>query len=568
MTDFIKHLPLYETIRSYKKEYISKDLIAALTVAVVAIPQSMAYAIIAGVEPVYGLYTAIITVILGSLFGSSNHLVSGPTNAICLLIASSMKSYMGLENAYEMLFLLTFTVGAIQLIFGLLKLGKAVNYVSHPVIVGFSGGAGILIAMGQLNQLLGMSIPNSAQMATMEKIVYLATHLGQTNLYALAAGIVTIAIIIVCKKISKNIPGSLIGIIVPAIFIMLFALEKQGIKLTGDMPSSLPPFKMVQFNLDSFSKIFSGAVAIAIIGLVEAISISKSIASTSKQKIDANQEFIGQGLSNLVASFFQCFAGSGSFTRSAINYHSGAKTRLAAIFSGAMVALVLVFFAPLAKFIPMPCLAGVIIVIGYGMVNKKEIRKIMKAGKTDSIAMWVTFAATILLPELDWAIYLGIAISIILYLAGTNKVPVKILVPSDSDSSRFVEKDLTSIAEKQDVLNIQLAGNLYFGSVSDLETKLHALMDKANTFVLWMQRVVSIDATALDAIKNFIRDVKAAGGNVVICGVESSLNQVLHNCDVIAAVGAENAFITGNDIRASGVLARNRASALVKAKRA
>ncbi|MDP4159048.1 MAG: SulP family inorganic anion transporter, partial [Bacillota bacterium] len=349
-----KYLPLVGTIKNYKAEYFRKDLIAALTVAVVAIPQSMAYALIAGVNPVYGLYTAIVSTIICSIFGSSKHLIAGPTNAIALLVAGSMRNYMGLDNAYQLLFLMTFIVGALQILYGVMKLGKVINFVSHTVIVGFSAGAGLLIALGQLSTLLGIQIKNSAEMVTTEKFYYVMTHLSQTNLYAFGLGLMTIAIMVICKKISKNLPGALIGIIIPIFFIIIFSLESKGVKLTGNIPSSLPPFKMVQFSLDSIKEVFSGAIAISIIGLVEAISISKTIASTSRQKIDANQEFIAQGLGNAGSAFFQCFPGSGSFSRSAINYHNGAVSRFAGILSGVVVGLVLVFFAPYAKYIPNP----------------------------------------------------------------------------------------------------------------------------------------------------------------------------------------------------------------------
>ncbi|MDR3543960.1 MAG: SulP family inorganic anion transporter, partial [Desulfosporosinus sp.] len=343
-----KYIPILETIKGYKKENFRKDLIAALTVTVVGIPQYMAYALIAGVSPVYGLYTGIIAAIVGSAFGCSNQLITGPTNAICLITASAMIRYMGFPNAYQMLFLMTFIVGVLQVIYGAIKLGKVIDFVSHTVLIGFTAGAGILIALGQVNTLLGMSIKDSAAMSTMEKMYYIITHINQTNYYALGLGVMTMAIIVICKKISKNLPGALIGITVPIFFILMFALEKKGVKLTGTIPSALPPFKMVQFSLASAKNIFSGAFAISIIGLVEAISISKAISTNTRQKIDSNQEFIGQGISNIVASFFQCFPSSGSFSRSAINYVNGAVTRFSGILSGVFVALVLLFFAPYA----------------------------------------------------------------------------------------------------------------------------------------------------------------------------------------------------------------------------
>ena len=564
-----KYIPIIESIGSYKREYFGKDLVAALTVAVVAIPQSMAYALIAGVNPVYGLYTAIVSTIIASIFGSSKHLVAGPTNAIALLVAGSMRNYMGLDNAYQLLFLMTFVVGALQIIFGVIKLGKVINFVSHTVIVGFSAGAGVLIALGQLNTILSITIKNSAQMPTTLKFFYVITHLNQTNLYALGMGLMTIAIILLCKRLNKNLPGALIGIIIPIIFIISFALEQKGVNLTGNIPSSLPPFKMVQFSIGSIKDVFSGAIAIAIIGLVEAISISKTISSTSRQKIDANQEFIAQGLANAVSSFFQCFPGSGSFTRSAINYHNGAVTRFAGIMSGVVVALVLVFFAPFAKYIPSPCLAGVLIITGYSLVDKKEIKKVMKVGKfkSDSIAMSVTFLATILMPDLDYAIYTGIALSIALYLKDTNKVPVKILIPTQGKDSQIIEQEVESIYEKVDVLIVQLEGSLYFGSAYDLEEKLDSLVNKAKVFILRMKYVTTIDLTSLNALKIFGRTVRETGGILIVSGVKPDLSSMLEKSGLVSDIDVNNIFMAENEIFASSTNALERARAVLNSEK-
>lgn len=543
-----KYIPLLETIRTYEKGNLKKDIIAALTVAVIAIPQSMAYAIIAGVNPVYGLYTAIVSTIIASAFGSSNFLIAGPTNAISLLVASGMKNYMGLDNAYEMLFLMTFLVGVFQILFGVIKLGKVINYVSHSVIVGFTAGAGILIALGQLNQFLGVSIKNSAQMSTMNKLYYLLNHLNDVNYYSLGLGLLTIVVISVSKKISRNIPGALLGICVSIILVVTFNLEQVGVKLTGNIPSQLPPFKMINFDLNSIREVVGGAIAISIIGLVEAISISKSISAQSRQKIDANQEFIGQGLANTVSSFFQCFAGSGSFTRSAINYYSGAATRMAGIFSGIFVAVVLLFFAPYAKYIPMPSLAGVIVNIAYNMVNKKEMKKIFNIGKSDSFAMIVTACATILLPELDYAVYTGIIVSIALYLKDSSNAGVKVLIPVQGDEDHFVEKSIESIKSKIDTVIIQIQGMLYFGCAEELEKKLDLLIGKSEVVIIQMQNITSIDITSMDVLKLFIQKVKEQGGHVTLIGVSSRLNSMLEKSQVAQEIGAENIHLSQEEI--------------------
>jgi len=558
-----KYIPILETIKDYKKEYLSKDLIAALTVTVVGIPQYMAYALIAGVNPVYGLYGGIVAAIIGSALGCSNQLITGPTNAICLLTASAMIRYMGLPNAYQMLFLMTFMVGILQIVYGVVRLGKVIDFVSHTVLVGFTAGAGVLIALGQVNTLLSISIKNSADMSTMEKMYYVITHISQTNLYATGLGLMTMAIIVICKKISKNLPGALLGITVPIFFIITFSLEKKGVKLTGAIPSSLPPFKMVQFSLTSMKDMMSGAFAISIIGLVEAISISKAISTNTRQKIDSNQEFIGQGISNLVSSFFQCFPSSGSFSRSAINYINGGASRFAGILSGVFVAIVLIFFAPYAKFIPSPCLAGVLIITGYGLIDQKEIKKVIKAGMltSDSIAMWVTCILVIVLLNLDYAIYTGIVLSIVLYLKDTNKAPIKLLIPAQGQESQVVEQEIESIKEKVDVLIIQLEGNLYFGAASDLGEKLESYVPKARVFILRMKYVTTIDLTSLSALRVFVRNVREAGGILIISGVNPELDLLLKRSNLDTDIGVENIFMSENEVFASTTNALEKARA-------
>lgn len=560
-----KYVPILETIKDYKRENIRKDFIAALTVTVVGIPQYMAYALIAGVSPVYGLYTGIVAAILGSAFGCSNQLITGPTNAICLLTASAMIRYMGLPNAYQMLFLMTFLVGVLQIIYGVIKLGKVIDFVSHTVLVGFTAGAGVLIALGQVSTLLGISIKNSAEMSTMQKMYYIVTHISQTNLYALGLGLLTMAIIVICKKISKNLPGALIGITVPIFFIIMFALDKKGVKLTGTIPSSLPPFQMVQFSLASLKDILSGAFAISIIGLVEAISISKAIATNTHQKINSNQEFIGQGIANIVASFFQCFPSSGSFSRSAINYVNGAVSRFSGILSGVFVALVLLFFAPYAKYIPSPCLAGVLIVTGYGLVDKKEIKKVVKSGifSSDNIAMWVTCILVIVLLNLDYAIYAGIALSIALYLKDTNKAPIKLLIPSQGKEFQIIEQEIESVNDKVDILIVQLEGNLYFGAATDLGDRLNGLVNKSRVFILRMKYVTTIDLTSLSALKVFIRNVREAGGILIISGVKSDLDAMLKKSNLDSDIGADNIFMSENEVFASSTNALERARAVL-----
>jgi len=550
---------------TYKKEYFRFDFIAAVTVAVVALPQSMAYAIIAGVDPVYGLYSAIVLSILGSMFGNSNHLATGPTNAISLLIASNMAVYVGKPNLIEMLMMLTFLAGAIQFMMGALKLGKLVNYVSHSVIVGFTAGAGVIIALGQFNQLLGITLPQGIH-STVEKVIATFEHLDQTNYYALGLGLLTIFISVMAKKINKNLPGALLGLIVCGFLVVALGLDRFGIRLTGEIPSAIPPFQILSFNIQAMGALFNGALVIAVIGLVEAVAISKAIATRSGQKLDSNQEFIGQGVANMGGAFFGAIAGSGSFTRSAINFQNGAVTRLSGVLAGGMVMVILLFMAPYAKYIPSAALAGVIMVVAYSMVDKMAFRKVIKSNKNDAAIMTVTFLTTILAPELEYAIYAGILISLFLYLKDNGQATVRMLSLADKEGSKIIETNVqpkSSLPLGLPIAIIQLDGNLYFGNASDLEEKLSLTRGNARVYILKFKGVSIIDITAMEVIENFIEKVQHDDKKVLLCGIRPELKEKLERCHVTKCVGEHNVFLADNEVYKSLTSSLCRAEALL-----
>lgn len=550
----LDQIPLLADLKVYRKENWKFDLMAGLTVAIVALPQSMAYALIAGVDPVYGLYTSIIAVIIGSIFGSSDHLITGPTNAIALMIASQVKNFTD-SNFLTMLFILTFLVGLIQFLLGILRVGKIINFVSHSVIVGFTAGAGIIIALGQLNQFLGISLPKGYNPLYV-KVWQTLAAIDQTNLYALGLANLTVAIILICKKINKNIPGSLLGLIVSACLVALFNLGDKGIKLVGEIPNNLPLFRLPQaFPVHFIFDLMGGAAAIAIVGLVEAISISKSIALSSEQRINPNQEFLGQGLANMLAAFFQCIPASGSFTRSAINYASGGKTKLAGILSGIIVAFMLVFFAPYAKYIPNASLAGVIITVAYNMVNKHAIHKIVKASRFDMLVMVITIGATVLMPDLEQAILTGIIVSVIVHVWNTGEIKVKLLQPDDQFTFKELEigEGLQHNEGSTRVTLINIEGDLYFGSANDLEEKLRPVLEDPQIAVciLRLKRVNVVDISAIEVVENFIVSLQKRGKQILLCGVEPTMKKFLDKLGITAMIGEANVFLAEEKLFAS-----------------
>ncbi|AEG60119.1 SulP family inorganic anion transporter [Desulforamulus ruminis] len=564
--NILKFIPILDTLRHYNKSDFKFDLTAALTVAVVALPQTMAYAMIAGVHPAYGLYSGIVLTILASSFGSSNQLATGPTNAICLLIAAYMVPFVGQDNFFANLFLLTFMVGAIQFAMGVFRLGSLVNYVSHAVIVGFTAGAGIIIAMGQLNNLLGVKLPGG-HLSSIDKVVICFQSLDKMNYTAFGIGLFTIAVIILCKKISKNIPGALLGVVFSVILVVALDLEKYGVKIVGEIPKAIPPLSMPNFSLSAVSDLSAGALVIAIIGLVEAVSISKAIASQTQQKINPNQEFIGQGIANMGGSFFSCIAGSGSFTRSAITFQNGGRTRLTGVLVGFIILIVLFFFAPYAKYIPNASLAGVIMVVAYSMIDKKAMVKVLKTNRNDAVVLLVTMLTTIFAPELEYAIYAGVALSLLLYLKDSGVASVRTLAPIQASDGRFVEREINgekNTAEAQSISIIQLEGNLYFGSASDLEKKLSEAYNDSKVYLIRFKGGAIIDITALEVIESFINRAMGDGRRIILSGVTPKLHKMLDKMHIIHHVGEENIFMEDDEVFASSGKALDEASSFVR----
>jgi sulfate permease, SulP family len=550
--DRMAGLSFLEPLLHYRREYFKYDLTAAITVTLLAVPQGMAYALIAGVDPVIGLYSSIVCRILGSLFGSSNHMVTGPTNAIALLVAAYMSPFLGQTDFYQMLFLLTFLIGLIQFVLGALRLGNLVNYVAHSVIVGFTAGAGVIIALGQFNELLGIRLP-AGHWSTLQKVMITYLSLSQINYYALVLGLLTIIIVVTCTKVDKKLPGALLGLLFSGLAVAIFGLDQYGVKLMNQIPSAVPPFTMLHYTAE-LGNLVNGALVIAVIGLVEAMSIGKAISSQTLQKIDANQEFIGQGIANMGGAFFSCMPASGSFTRSSVNFQSGARTKLSGILSGFIMLLGLMFFARYIVYIPGASLAGLIMVVAYSMINFRALVKVIKCNRNDAIILWVTFLTTIFAEHLEYAIYAGLAISIILFLRETSAVHIKLFIPgenNDEPSSEY-EIDWGYLRSHQPpTIIVAFVGSLYFGSAADLEAKLKDIYEHGSSFVLRFNSLSAIDITSLEVLENFITRAAREDKKVALYGVHPDLMIMLIRSNILGHVGEENVFSPEDEMLAT-----------------
>jgi len=541
----IHPLPFLTSIKRYNAKKLRADLIAGLTVAVITLPQSIAYALIAGVHPKYGLYASIIPTIISAFFRSSKHVILGPTNSASMVLASTLSSIavggviiqsMPEQDKMALVFLLSFLAGVIQLIFGLVNAGNLVNFVSFSVTIGFTAGAGILIAFNQLKNFLGISVGAGSHFifSTYEVL----SHINETNLISLSLGLFTIALILFLKRFAPKIPGPLVSIIACGLLAYFFDLPEFGVKMVGDIPRTAISFSRFHFNLEIFKALAPSALAFAILGVIEAFSISKAISNLNGEKANENQDFFAQGLANIAGAFFSSIPVSGSFTRTMTNFNAGARTRFAGAFSGLIVLFALVFFSSLAKYIPIPSLAGMIIIIAYSMVSLEDIAFAYNAARADRIVVVGTFLSALIL-ELQDAIFVGVFLSLILFLRKISHPQIIKVLPRPTDK-KLVPYDISGSRCSQ-LKIFQVDGSLFFGAAAEMERKLRDFnTDKVNALIVRLKGVRMIDATGAYALKKFLNDCKKNNTRVIFAGVRSAVRKTLERSGLIKEIGEEN----------------------------
>jgi SulP family sulfate permease len=509
-------------IRGYAPSNLRPDLVAGLTVAVILLPQAIAYALIAELPPQTGLYAAIIAAIVGALWGSSSHLQTGPTNAISLLILATLVPVATAGTAEYLVIagLMAVLVGVIQLALGLVRLGVLVNFVSHSVIVGFSAGAGVLIAVKQLRHLLGLEFSSHGLVDTVHGVL---THLPATHLLTLALGVGTMLLIVLLKLLNPKLPGPLIAMVVAAAAVGIAGLQQQGVVVIGELPRTLPPVTDFSFlSMEKIGELAPGALAIAAIGLVEAMSIARSIAGQSNQRLDSNQEFVGQGLANIATGILSGYPCSGSFTRSAVNFEAGARTRLASAFSGLFVLIAMLALAPFAAYVPRAALSGVLILTAYSMIDRKEIARIWRGARADAMIMVITFLATLFL-HLEFAVLGGILLSFAIYIVKTSVPRVSPVLP-DEEFRHFAHQPQKPPCPQLAILDI--LGDLYFGAVSHVEKAIGqhlAANPDQRDLLLRMYSVQQCDFSGIHALESIVRSVRERGGDVYLVRVRKSV---------------------------------------------
>ena len=546
MIKFASIFPFLAWFRLTTKETIKADFIAGLTGAIIVLPQSVAFATIAGLPPEYGLYTAMVVPIIAAFFGSSFHLVSGPTTAISIVVFAAISKHAipGSEEFIAMALTLTFLAGVYQLVFGLAKFGMLVNFISHNVVIGFTAGAALLIASSQVPYILGIEIVKGENFVDTWSALF--SGFGEINIYLLIVGLSTLASSIIVKLYKPQLPNLLIGMFVGGFVAFYLSNFTQTIETVGVMPAYLPPLSMPDFSLNTLKSLAPEAFAIALLGLIEASSIGRSIATKSNQKIDPSQEFIGQGTSNIVASFFSSYASSGSFTRTGVNYEAGARTPLSAILAALVLMLIVFLVAPLIAYLPFAAMASVILVVSYNLIDYKHIKKTFSYSRSESVIFTATFLATLLL-ELEFAIYLGVLLSLMLFIAKTSTPEIHTLAfgsPASAELRKLQSIRNSPLTQCPQLKIIRVDMSIYFGSINHIQKQISRIIDnqRIRHILIVASGVNFIDLAGMEGLLVEDKRLKKLNGSLYFVAVKSSVLDLMEKAHFIDEIGEDNFF--------------------------
>jgi sulfate permease, SulP family len=546
----LRRVPALDSLRTYSLRSLRLDLFAGLTVAAVAVPQAMAYASIplGPTEVRYGLYTAIVMTAVGALFDSSRQLINGPTNAICIALASAIATVPEAER-FQAAVLMAFLVGSFQLAITLFRLGDLTRFISQSVIVGFTLGAAVLLALGQLKNLLGLPAQGQLDDHFLLQFYRTMRRIDLINWHAFGIGLATIFLALVLRALARRLhaqlPELLIVMVLMAGAVWFFAWDQAPVKVDviGAIPSELPSFDPPTFSWPRIRELTSSALAIAVLGLLEAVAMAKAIAARTHQKLDINQQCLSEGLANLVGSFFQCFPGSGSLTRSALNVQAGAVSQWSGVFAAGAVALTVVAFAPFARYIPRAALAGILLVAAWRLVDRKQLMYHLRTTRFDMQIVLATAISAIAI-NIEFCILIGVFLSVALYVRRAARLHMTELTMT---AERVVRERDAADPRCDRIAIYSLEGELFFGSAPDLEALFETFAQRAGqatrVIVLRLKRVRNPDAVCLELFERFIATMKERGIQLLLCGVRDDFAKMLRVSGLEAALGKENIFI-------------------------
>lgn len=529
--------------KGYKRADFKPDLLAGVTVAAVAIPQAIAYASIAELPPQYGLYTALVGAMVGALWGSSRYLGTGPTNGVSLLLLPVLLSVAqpGTREFLIAASTIAVMVGLLKIVLAGLRFGALVTLASRGVLTGFATGAAINIAVGQLKHLLRIDVPPAPELYLTCKRILEQIH--ATHTLSLGLGLGTLALLIVLRKVGPRGTAALGSIIVAGILVVTLGLEERGVKLVGSIPRTLPPFTWTSFDtlpdLATVGALGMGSLAVALLGLVEAVASAQTLARRSGDRLDSNQEFFGQGMASVAVGLFSGYPCSGSFTRSALAHQSGGRTHLTGVITGLTILIGMLLFAPYARYIPRSAIAGVLLAIAWGMIDRDAIRRVFRTSKTETAIMVMTFLATLTQP-LDFAILAGVLFSLAFFVLRSALPRVYPVVP-DPTYRHLVRIPGAPTCPQIGIMNIR--GPLFFGAVYHIEEELRHNLEVnpgQTLLVLRMHGVDICDLSGIETLESTVNLYRSFGGDVFLVRPRAPVREVMEQSGFLEQLGRDH----------------------------
>ena len=544
----------------YASGDLRRDLLAGLTVAAISLPQAMAYALLAGVDPRFGLYSAIVVTAVASVFGSSSHLINGPTSAISLVVFSALAFFDPDQKieAAEGMFLLGAMVGSVQIFVAVFRLGDLTRYISESVILGFMSAAAFLLAVGQIGNVLGVRDKGTGSQHVLYRLWLTLTEGDAVNLKAVAISVGTLLLALIARRLVRRYRLPQMDMLAVLIIVALGAYGvgwsvpgiggKTAIAVAGTVPAGLPTPHIPTIKFSWIRQLAPDALAIAFLGLLEALAIAKSIANETRQTLDFNRQCLAEGIANLTGSFFRCLPGSGSLSRSAINFQAGGATRFSGIISAVAVALAVLALAPLARYVPRPALAALLLLTAVRLIDPKRLAYTVRASRPDALVLVITMAAAVAF-GLDMAILVGVALSILLFVPRAAKLKIVELVVDRDD---VVRERLPIDPAPDRFLIYDLEGELFFGAGAELGRAftdiLHSVEARAlDHVVLRVKRVRNPDVVCLEHLEHFLHAADRRGVTVLLAGVRPDLLDAFARLRFGEWLPADGIFPQGSD---------------------
>lgn len=538
-------IPAFDWLANYKRENLKGDLTAGLTVGVMLIPQGMAYAMLAGLPPIIGLYASIIPVIVYALLGTSNQLAVGPVAIVSLMTAAGVGTLAnGSVEAYiAYAVLLSLMVGAMQFFMGVGRFGFLVNFLSHPVISGFTSAAALIIGFSQLKHLLGVDIPRSHHI---HEIIYNAfQQINAVDVATLLIGVGSVALLLWLKKVKPMFPGALLVVVLSTLIVWYFGLNEGGVKIVGDVPAGLPSLSIPALDWNAMQQLLPTAIAISMVGFMESISVAKAFARRNRYEINPNQELIALGAANIAGSLFKGYPVTGGFSRTAVNGQAGAKTPLASIITALLIALVLMFLTPLFYYLPKAVLAAIIMTAVFGLVDIKEMKHLYKVKRTDLVLMGLTFFATLSL-GIEAGILAGVGASLLWVIIRTTRPHVAELgnIPG-TDIYRNVERN-PQATTRDGLLILRIDAQFYFGNSTFLKDTVKKYVAEAKTplkgIIIEAASINQLDSSADTTLHELVDELKSQGIDLYFANVKGPVMDVMHRSHLDEKLGEDHFF--------------------------